>query len=112
MVRSILLLPPVTFGIYLLVIWAVSRFTSGMAAKHSDAEGKELPYACGEEFPGEKATPEYGSFFPFAIFFTMMHVAGLMLATFALAPTGALYVGAGAAYLVAIGLILAILFLG
>jgi NADH:ubiquinone oxidoreductase subunit 3 (subunit A) len=110
--RSILLFPPLAFGIYLLVIWTVSRFTSGMAAKHTDAEGKELPYACGEEFPGEKATPDYGSFFPFAIFFTMMHVAGLMLATFALAPSGILPLGAGAAYLVAIGIILAILFLG
>jgi hypothetical protein len=61
---------------------------------------------------GKKATPEYGSFFPFAIFFTLMHVAGLMLATFALAPPGVLNLGAGAAYLVVIGLTLAILFLG
>jgi hypothetical protein len=42
----------------------------------------------------------------------MMHVAGLMLGTFALVPTGVLHLGAGAAYLVAIGLILAILFVG
>ena len=112
MIRSILLIPPIAFGIYLLVIWGLSRVTSGLAAKHVYAEGKESPYACGEEFPGEKATPEYGSFFPFAIFFTLMHVAGLMLATFALAPTGVLNLGVGAAYLVAIGLTLAILFLG
>jgi hypothetical protein len=112
MIRSVLVFPPFAFGIYLLVIWAVSRLTSGMAAGHTDAEGKELPYACGEEFPAEKATPEYGAFFPFAIFFTMMHVAGLMLATFALAPAGILPLGAGVVYLAAIGLILAILFLG
>lgn len=109
---SILLLPPIAFGIFLLVIWAISWLTSGLAAAGVEAEGKDLPYACGEEFPGEKATPDYAGFFPFAIFFTLMHVAGLMLATLALAPTAVLHLGVGIVYLLVVGLALAILFLG
>ena len=111
MTPSVLLFPPVAFGIYLLLIWVFSRIGSGLAAEHKDVEGKELPYACGEEFPKEKATPEYGGFFPFAIFFTLMHVAGLILATLALASTSASHLGLGALYLLVVGLTLAILFL-
>ncbi len=112
MTASILLLPPIAFGVFLLVLWTVSRVTSGMKAAGSKVEGKDLPYACGEEFPGLKAEPDYGSFFPFAIFFTLMHVVALMLATLALSPSPSAHLGAGTAYLVAVGLALALLFLG
>lgn len=110
MSASLLLLPPVAFGVFLLVLWGVSRLTSGLAAAGTQAEGKNLPYACGEEFPGEKAEPDYTSFFPFAIFFTLMHVVALMLATMALMSSATLNLGAGIIYLIAVGLSLAILF--
>jgi NADH:ubiquinone oxidoreductase subunit 3 (subunit A) len=112
MKSSLLVWPPIAFAVYLLLIWTISRLSSGLAAKQSKAAGKDLPYACGEEFAGEKAEPEYGDFFPFAIFFTMMHVAVLMLATLAIAPSLASYLGSGIVYLVVVSLTLAILFVG
>ena len=55
--------------------------------------------------------PDYQEFFPFAIFFTLLHVAGLMLATWSLNPLSAgveMVVG----YVLAVAGILAILFVG
>ena len=39
------------------------------------------PYACGEETPDQKVQPDYSQFFPFAFFFTILHVVALMATT-------------------------------
>lgn len=107
------LFPPVVFIIVLLFAMGLSRFFSGWAPapKTEPGSGKNKPYACGEEIPAEKVIPDYQEFFPFAIFFTLLHVAGLMLATWSLNPLSAgieLVVG----YVAAVAVILAILFVG
>ena len=71
--------------------------------------GKFKPYACGEEASGEKAIPDYQQFFPFAIFFTLLHVAGLIIATWAFNPIAA-GIGPIIAYIVSVLVILAVLF--
>ena len=38
-------------------------------------------YACGEDVPDHRAQPDYAQFFPFAFFFTIMHVFALIVAT-------------------------------
>ncbi len=43
--------------------------------------GKTKPYACGEDVPSGSIHPDYSQFFPFAFFFTIMHVVALMLTT-------------------------------
>lgn len=111
MQNTFLVLPPVAFLVSFLLVWLFSRATAGMAPKGADCEGKEEPYACGEVVNAEKAEPDYRMFFPFAVFFTLLHVAGLVLATWALTMTGGGIVLAGA-YLASVGLILALLFLG
>lgn len=68
----------VAFAAIALFSAFVGRF---IAAKPVYEEGKTEPYACGENISHEKAEPNYKQFFPFAIFFTVLHVAGLMLAT-------------------------------
>ncbi len=110
---SALMFPPVTFVIVLLFALCLSEFFSGWAPspKTEAGSGKNKPYACGEDIPAEKVIPDYQEFFPFAIFFTLLHVAGLMLATWSITPlsTGIeLVVG----YVAAVAIILAILFVG
>jgi NADH-quinone oxidoreductase subunit A len=52
-----------------------------MAPKLNKAGGKLTTYACGEDIPGVKIQFGYRLFFFIALFFTIMHVAALMIAT-------------------------------
>ena len=46
------------------------------------AAGTLKPYACGEDMPEHACIqPDYGQFFPFAFFFTILHVVALMATT-------------------------------
>lgn len=112
---DILLFPPVTFIVSLLFVMALSGLLSPLAAKPARVPGsaKHKPYGCGEDVPADqaKAIPDYQGFFPFAIFFTLLHVAGLMLATWAFNPLSA-GIGLVGSYAAAVIVILAILFVG
>lgn len=77
-----LLAPPVAFTIILttvlLLSWALTRFSY----RRTDARGAVgEPYACGEDKFSTLVQPEYGHFFPFAFFFTILHVIALIIAT-------------------------------
>lgn len=108
---NILLSPPAAFIIVLLFVMFVSEILAPLAPrpKAVPGSGKNKPYGCGEEVSEQKVSPDYQGFFPFAIFFTLLHVAALMIATWSFNP-----VSAGAAlaagYLLAVAVILAILF--
>jgi NADH-quinone oxidoreductase subunit A len=112
---DIFLFPPVVFIISLLFVAALSALLSPLSAKPARIPGsaKHKAYGCGEDVPEEqaKAIPDYQGFFPFAIFFTLLHVAGLMLATWSFNPMSA-GIGLVGGYLAAVGVILAILFVG
>ncbi len=112
---DILLFPPVTFAVSLLFVAGLSLALSPLSAKPARVPGpaKHKPYGCGEDVPADqaKAIPDYQTFFPFAIFFTLLHVAGLMLATWSFNPISA-GVELVAAYAAAVIVILAILFVG
>ena len=43
--------------------------------------GKYKSYACGENVDQPRIQPSYEQFFPFAFFFTIMHVVALVIAT-------------------------------
>ena len=110
---SALMFPPVAFIIALLFVMCLSEYFSGWAPspKTAPGSGKNKPYACGEDVPAVKSIPDYQEFFPFAIFFTLLHVAGLMLATWSLNTMSSgieMVVG----YVVSVAVILAILFVG
>lgn len=110
---DILLFPPVAFGVSLLFVVGLSALLSPLSAKPARVAGsaKHKPYGCGEDVTSEKAIPDYQGFFPFAIFFTLLHVAGLMLATWSFNPLSAGIELVGA-YAAAVAVILAILFVG
>ena len=58
-----------------LVLKCLAYRPKGLAA------GTLKPYACGEEVTGRMIQPDYGQFFPFAFFFTILHVVALMATT-------------------------------
>ncbi len=112
---NIFLFPPVVFIISLLFVMALSATLSPIAAKPARLPGsaKHEAYGCGEVVPADqaRAVPDYQGFFPFAIFFTLLHVAGLMLATWSFNPMSAGF-GLVLGYLASVAVILAILFVG
>ncbi len=79
---KMLLSPPVAFlimlGVTILLASALSKL-SLKPKKHGEGEGKS--YACGEDVPTNLMQPDYSQFFPFAFFFTVLHVVALMIAT-------------------------------
>jgi NADH-quinone oxidoreductase subunit A len=77
---SILLAPPFVFIIYFIVSYILSRSAQFISAKGKNEPGKEENYACGEDVGECKVQPDYSEFFPFAFFFTIMHVIALIIA--------------------------------
>ena len=79
---KLLLLPAVVFIVMLLIfrgqLYLMSRIAPGCK---SGACGKTRPYACGEDTYTHRINPDYSQFFPFAFFFTIMHVVALVVAT-------------------------------
>lgn len=81
----LLLFPPLAFVIMLALSFGLSGIASRLSAKGTAAEGKERAYACGQNVDINRIQPDYAEFFPVAFFFTIMHVAALIIAT---APAG------------------------
>jgi NADH:ubiquinone oxidoreductase subunit 3 (subunit A) len=101
--NSWLLIPPVALLLVVGVMWlqylGLATFSRGVPV--STAPGKVKAYACGEDVKDHRIKPDYTQFFPFAFFFTIMHVVALMVATFPAGNTAAIplavaYVVAGA----------------
>jgi NADH:ubiquinone oxidoreductase subunit 3 (subunit A) len=82
MTETVLLSPPVAFLIILSVGLILSAFCSRCAfrSRENSSEAKK-GYACGEDFQGHLIQPDYSQFFPFAFFFTILHVVALVIAT-------------------------------
>ena len=82
MTKELLLAPPLAFLIILAFSFLLAYLAGRLAfkpKKHSAAEAKA--YACGEDTYNPKARPDYSSFFSFAFFFTLAHVATLIITT-------------------------------
>jgi hypothetical protein len=84
---QILLSPPVAFilvfGISIGLLYLMGRLSYRPALGN---EANRKPYACGED--GQPLVrPDYGQIFPFAFFFTILHVVALVSTT---VPDGSL----------------------
>jgi len=80
--NKLLLTPPVVFIIVFLVVWLLERLFSRLAFQgKEDIGGSRESYACGEKDYNNLAQPDYSNVFPFAYFFTLAHVATLMMVT-------------------------------
>jgi len=82
MPRYILLSPPFAFLLMTVSIGVFARLSSRLSFRNAKP-GRQLKkaYSCGEEFSGHLIQPDYSQFFPFAFFFTMLHVIALVIAT-------------------------------
>ncbi len=78
---SWLLSPPVAFLIVLCAAVCVFGALSVLSLSKGRTGAGAKPYACGEETPVQKVQPDYSQFFPFAFFFTILHVVALMTTT-------------------------------
>ncbi len=76
-----ILFPPVAFIIFLTVGVLIELSGSRLAAKGKTSGGKQTQYACGEDVPAQRVQPDYSDFFPFALFFSIIHVTALIMAT-------------------------------
>lgn len=80
--------PPLVFLIFLIIFVLLSKFLSLYSLKNVQREHGLDAYACGERNVRHYVNPDYRQFFPFAFFFTIMHVLALVVAT---APYEALF---------------------
>jgi hypothetical protein len=76
-----LLLPPLAFIVVLLASLGLLRLMGKLSYKPAPGnEANPKPYACGEE--GQPLVrPDYAQVFPFAFFFTILHVVALVATT-------------------------------
>ncbi|MDD5634260.1 MAG: hypothetical protein PHW46_03190 [Candidatus Omnitrophica bacterium] len=81
--KELLLTPPVAFIIVFCALWLIMRLFSRLAFRPTKEErpGSLKSYACGETNYDDMAQPDYSTFFPFAFFFTLAHVATLIMTT-------------------------------
>jgi NADH:ubiquinone oxidoreductase subunit 3 (subunit A) len=74
--------PPVVFILIFAVAWLLARLATGLAFKpRQHTKGERTSYACGEDTYNNMAQPDYSTFFAFAFFFTLAHVATLVMTT-------------------------------
>lgn len=75
--------PPVAFILLFILIATISKMLSSVSYKRKGKmdEGTTKAYASGEEFAEHRVQVDYGQFFPFAFFFTILHVVTLMVTT-------------------------------
>jgi len=81
--NNILLAPPVAFVLVLVAMLMLARALSAISYKNKGQPVEDIgkSYACGENVPTHLMQPDYSQFFPFAFFFTVLHVITLMIAT-------------------------------
>ena len=84
---NILLAPPIAFFLLILICLGGAHFAASLSARGKDTKRKFEAYACGQRNVVHNVSPDYSQFFPYAFFFTIMHVLTLIIAT---APVNAL----------------------
>jgi NADH:ubiquinone oxidoreductase subunit 3 (subunit A) len=89
-----LLTPPIAFVLYVLLAWILSRGGQWIAPRTDTAAETAEAYASGEAAPLQNASPGYRPFFRIALFFAVLHLGVLVLATGGLQVNAALYIGA------------------
>jgi hypothetical protein len=79
---ALLLVPPVALTLLVLVVWALSHAAGTLGFKRKGERGAlDKPYAGGESIGTHRVQVDYAQFFPFAFFFTILHVVTLVVAT-------------------------------
>lgn len=86
---DLLLTPPAAFLIVLAAAVIFARCLSTLSFKgKGPSRLAEKSYSCGEDVPTNMMQPDYSQFFPFAFFFTLLHVFTLIITTVPVLTTG------------------------
>jgi len=104
---NILLSPPIAVLFFLLLGYGLYALGYGMAGAVKPEPGKDETYACGQEYETQQFQFGYQKFFIAALFFTVMHVAIMTIATVPWGPSAY----KALAYLAVIGISIYILYL-
>lgn len=86
-----LLSPPVAFALYLGLAAILNRVGRLLAGTGTPGEMKSSPYASGEAPSRFPAAPGYRPFFVVALFFAVLHLGVLVLATGGTNPAAVAY---------------------
>jgi NADH:ubiquinone oxidoreductase subunit 3 (subunit A) len=97
---QILLSPLIAFPLYLGLVALLSLAGKALAGPSKYSPGKSSTYAGGEASPTRPAAPGYRPFLVAALFFAILHLGVLVLATGAASPIAVIFL---------IGLMLALL---
>lgn len=88
-----LLMPPIAFVVYVGLVWVLKRAARALAGAEHPSSAKAATYGGGEAPPKRLAAPGYRQFFVAALFFAILHLGMLVLATGELSPIAGLYTG-------------------
>lgn len=97
---NILLIPPIAFVLYIVLVGMLSGLGKLIAEPHRPNAAKTSAYTGGETLPLKSGVPGYRPFFVVALFFAVLHLGVLMLGSAVASPIAILYLA---------GLILALL---
>ncbi len=105
--QGFLFLPPIAFSLVMLAVMAQSFLMKRTSFHGPVGAGATKPYSCGEDMEENRFRPEYGQFFSYAFFFSIMHVVALVVATMPSGIAGSymissLYIAGAAIGLVAV----------
>lgn len=79
--KSLIFAPPIIFLMFVAIFLACSRGLSRYSHRGTQRKSELDAYACGQRNVQHYVNPDYSQFFPFAFFFTIMHVLVLVVAT-------------------------------
>lgn len=100
---ELILTPPIAFVIYVLLVAALYAIGRKMAPDARRSRAKSSIYAGGEVAETTKAAPGYRRFFIVALFFAVLHLGALVVATTGLAGGAALGAGLWVAIMIYLG---------
>ncbi len=86
-------IPPVAFAVYLILVAALSGFGRALAAPGTANPVKASAYASGEAGDTVRAAPGYRQFFVVALFFAVLHLGMLLVASSGLTLVTGAYLG-------------------
>ncbi|MEA3407927.1 MAG: hypothetical protein U9R48_07600 [Chloroflexota bacterium] len=104
MIERILLSPPAVLLVFSGLAYGFYLLGGKMAAPGQEHEGKHLPYACGEDLLLPEIQLGYHAFFRLALFFGLLHLAALVVATLPPAASTSTSHRIAVAYLMGIGI--------
>lgn len=78
---KLIIAPPIAFFLFIAIFMTFSKVLSRCSRQGIRRERDLDPYACGQRDVQHYVNPDYSEFFPYAFFFTIMHVLALVIAT-------------------------------